>query len=128
MKENNVSPLLRKCRKPAITDSNHKLKLSPNLLVQKFDCKTPIIVWLADITCNDSDEGWLYEAGFKDMATREVVGWAMEDHMRAELCCDALTMAVGRRGPVTGLINHSDRGSQYAGGDYRKLTKKASIT
>ena len=87
------------------------------------------------------DEGWLYLAGMKDMATREVVAlsailqnslpgsrWAMEDHMRAELCCDALEMALGRRGPVPGLIHHSDRGSQYAGGDYRKLIKKAGLT
>jgi len=66
------------------------------------------------------DEGWLYLAGMKDMATREIVAlsailqnrlpgsrWAMEDHMRAELCCDALEMALGRRGPVPGLIHYS---------------------
>jgi putative transposase len=58
----------------------------------------------------------------------EIVGWAMEDHMRAKLCCDALEMALGRRGPVPGLIHHSDRGSQYAGADYRKLIKKAGLT
>jgi transposase InsO family protein len=52
----------------------------------------------------------------------------MEDHMRAELCCAALEMALGRRGPVPGLIHHSDRGGQYAGGDYRKLIKKAKLT
>jgi len=62
---------------------------------------------LADITYIDTDEGWLYLAGVKDMATREIVGWAMEDHMRAELCCGALEMALGRRGPVPGLIHHS---------------------
>ena len=62
------------------------------------------------------------------MATREIVGWAMEDHMRAELCCDALKVALGRRGPVPGLVHHSDRGSQYAGGDYRKLINKAKLT
>ena len=50
------------------------------------------------------------------------------DHMRAELCCDALNMALGRRGPVPGLVHHSDRGSQYAGGDYRKLIEKAGLT
>ena len=48
--------------------------------------------------------------------------------MRAELCCDALEMALGRRGPVPGVIHHSGRGSQYAGGDYRKLIKKAGLT
>lgn len=128
MKESKVSPLLRKRRKPITTDSNHKLKPSPNLLEQKFHSQTPNTVWLADITYIDTDEGWLYLAGVKDMATREIVGWAMEDHMRAELCCAALEMALGRRGPVPGLIHHSDRGSQYAGGDYRKLIKKAELT
>lgn len=128
MKENKISPLLRKRKKPITTDSNHELKPSPNLLEQKFHSQTPNTVWLADITYIGTDEGWLYLAGVKDMATREIVGWAMEDHMRAELCCDALNMALGRRGPVPGLIHHSDRGSQYAGGDYRKLIKKAGLT
>ena len=76
---------------------------------KKFHCQTPNTVWLADITYIDTDEGWLYLAGIKDMATREIVGWAMEDHMRAELCCDALKMALGRRDPVPGLVHHSDR-------------------
>ncbi len=128
MKENKVSPRLNKRRKPVTTDSNHKMSPSPNLLEQEFHSVTPNAVWLADITYIDTDEGWLYLAGIKDMATREIVGWAMEDHMRAELCCDALKMALGRRGPVPGLIHHSDRGSQYAGGDYRKLIKKAGLT
>ncbi len=128
LKENKVSPRLNKRRKPVTTDSNHKMSPSPNLLEQAFHCLTPDTVWLADITCIDTDEGWLWLAGVKDMATREIVGWAMEDHMRAGLCCDALTMAPGRRGPVPGLIHHSDRGSRYAGGEYRKLIKKAGLT
>ncbi len=110
MKENKVSPRPNKRRKPVTTDSNHKMSPSPNLLEQAFHRLTPNTVWLADITCIDTDEGWLYPAGVKDMATREIVGWAMEHHMRAELCCDALTMAPGRRGPVPGPIHHSDRG------------------
>ena len=119
-----MSPLFRKRRKPVTTDSNHKLKPSPNLLEQKFHCQTPNTVWLADITYIDTDEGWLYLAGIKDMATREIVGWAMEDHMRAELCCEALKMALGRRGPVPGLIHHSDRGSQYASDLYQGTIKR----
>ena len=115
MRENRISPHLTKRKKPVTTDSNHKMSPSPNLLEQEFHYLTPNAVWLADITYIDTDEGWLYLAGVKDMATREIVGWAMEDHMRAELCCDALEMALGRRGPVPELIHHSDRGSQYAG-------------
>jgi len=128
MKETRCLRFFASVEKPITTDSNHKLKPSPNLLEQKFHSQTPNTVWLADITYIDTDEGWLYLAGVKDMATREIVGWAMEDHMRAELCCAALEMALGRRGPVPGLIHHSDRGSQYAGGDYRKLIKKAELT
>ena len=128
MRENKVSPPLKKRRKPVTTDSNHKMRPSPNLLEQDFHCLTPNTVWLADITYIDTDEGWFYLAGVKDMATREIVGWAMEGHMRAELCCDALTMALGRRGPVPGLIHHSDRGSQYAGTKYRKMIKQAELT
>jgi putative transposase len=77
MKENKVSPRLNKRRKPMTTDSNHKMSPSPNLLEQEFHCLTPNTVWLADITYIDADEGWLYLAGVKDMATREIVGWAM---------------------------------------------------
>ena len=54
-----------------------------------------------------------------DLFTRKVVGWAMRDHVRAELTIAALTMAIQRRRPAPGLIHHSDRGSQYAAGDYR---------
>ena len=128
MRENKVAPRLRKRRGPATTNSNHRLAPAPNLLEQEFECRAPNTVWLADITYVDTDEGWLYLAGVKDMATREIVGWAMEDHLKAELCCDALKMALGRRGPVPGLILHSDRGIQYASTDYRKLIHAARLT
>ncbi len=84
MRENNVSPRLCKRRKPRTTDSNHSLKPSPNLLEQQFGCSVPNRVWLADITYVDTAEGWLYVAAIKDMATREIVGWAMDDHLRSE--------------------------------------------
>ncbi|WP_405110465.1 IS3 family transposase [Phaeobacter sp. BS52] len=51
----------------------------------------------------------------------------MDDHLRSKLCCDALNMALGRRGPVPGLIHHSDRGVQYAGSEYRALLGSAKI-
>ena len=73
-------------------------------------------------------EGWLYLAVVLDLFTRKVVGWSMREHMRAELTIAALTMALQRRRPRPGLIHHSDRGSQYAAGDYRKLLQAAAIT
>jgi putative transposase len=82
---------------------------------------------LADIAYIPTGEGWLYLAVIRDLFTREVVGWAMRDHMRAELTIAALTMAIQRRCPGPGLIHHSDRGSQYAAGD-RDILRAAAIT
>ena len=69
-------------------------------------------VYVGDITYIRTWEGWLYLATVIDLASRRVVGWAMADHLRAELACDALTMAVTARRPAPGLIFHSDRGTQ----------------
>jgi putative transposase len=73
----------------------------------------PNRVWLADITYVGTGEGWLFLAAILDGFSRKVVGWAMADHLRAELVIDALTMAVQRRQPAPGLIHHSDHGCQY---------------
>ena len=63
----------------------------------------------------------MYWASVIDLASRRVVGWAMADHMRAELVCDALEMAIGARHPKPGLIFHADRGSQYTSGKFTRL-------
>ena len=98
-----------------------------NLLEQNFMAEKPDQIWLADITYIPTGEGWLYLAVTLDLFTRKVVGWAMREHMRAELTMAALTMAIQRRRPGPGLIHHSDRGSQYAAGDYRKTRQAAAI-
>ena len=69
----------------------------------------------------------LYLAVVLDLFTRKVVGWGMRDHMRAELTIAALTMTIQRRRPAAGLIRHTDRGSQYAAGDYCKILQAAAI-
>jgi transposase InsO family protein len=109
------------------TDSRHSLPVAENLLDQNFVADRPDQVWLADITYIPTGEGWLYLAVILDLFTRKVVGWAMRDHLRAELTIAALTMAIQRRRPAAGLIHHSDRGSQYAAGDYRDILKAAAI-
>jgi putative transposase len=109
------------------TDSRHSLPVAPNLLDRNFVADRPNQVWLADITYIATGEGWLYLAVILDLFTRKVVGWAMRDHMRAELTIAALTMAIQRRRPGAGLIHHSDRGSQYAAGDYRDILGRAII-
>jgi putative transposase len=110
------------------TDSKHSLPVAANLLDQNFVANRPDQVWLADITYIPTHEGWLYLAVILDLFTRKVVGWAMRQHMRAELTIAALTMAIQRRRPGAELIHHSDRGSQYAAGDYREILLAAAIT
>ena len=103
------------------TDSKHCLPVAANLLEQNFVAHRPDQVWLADITYIPTSEGWLYLAVILDLFTRKVVGWAMREHMRAELTIAALIMAIQRRRPGAGLIHHSDRGSQYAASQYRDI-------
>jgi putative transposase len=78
------------------TDSKHSLPVAENLLDQNFVADRPDQVWLADITYIPTGEGSLYLAVILDLFTREVVGWAIRDHMRAELTIAALTMAIQR--------------------------------
>jgi transposase InsO family protein len=110
------------------TDSKHCLPVAANLLEQNFVAHRPDQVWLADITYIPTREGWLYLAVILDLFTRKVVGWAMREHMRAELTIAALIMAIQRRRPGAGLIHHSDRGSQYAASQYRDILQAAAIT
>jgi putative transposase len=109
------------------TDSHHALPFAPNRLAQNFTAERPNQVWLTDITCVPTGEGWLYLAAMLDLFTRKIIGWAMGDHMRAELIIAALSMAIHRQKPPTGLVYHSDRGSQNAAADYRKVLSAARM-
>ena len=113
--------------RPRTTDSRHDLPVAPNLLEQRFAAERPDTVWLADLSYLPTDEGWLYLAAIKDMATRQIVGWSMADHLRAGLCVDALVMALQRYRPPEGLIHHSDRGVQYASTPYRGVLERHGI-
>jgi transposase InsO family protein len=103
------------------------LPVAPNRLDRDFDPAKPNQTWLTDITYIPTDEGWLYLAVVLDLFSRKAVGWAMRDHMRTELPLAALTMAIQRQRPQPGPLHHSDRGSQYAAGDYRKALKNNGI-
>lgn len=105
------------------TDSDHTLPVAPNLLDRNFTPERPNQAWVADITYVPTDEGWLYLAVVLDLFSRKVIGWAMRDHLRTELPLAALTMAIQRQRPAPGLVHHSDRGRQYASGDYRNALK-----
>jgi transposase InsO family protein len=102
------------------TDSNHNESISPNQLDRQFQVAKPNQVWTTDITYVWTLQGWLYVAVVIDLFSRQVVGWAIGDHMRTSLCINALQMAFWRRKPPPGLLHHSDRGGQYASRDYRQ--------
>jgi putative transposase len=127
MREMGLAARRGRRRSPRTTDSRHDLPVAPNLLDRNFVADRPDTVWLADISYLPTDEGWLYLAVIEDLATREVVGWSMADHLRAELCTDALVMALQRRRPEPGLTHHSDRGVQYAAEPYRKVLGRHGI-
>lgn len=95
------------------TESKHSLPIAPNLLNRNFQPDAPNRVWTSDITYIQTDAGWLYLAVILDLFSRQVVGWSMQPHMQSSLVMDALKMAWFRRRPESGLIFHSDRGSQY---------------
>ena len=109
------------------TNSNHKQPVFDNLVQRQFDVSKADRVYVADITYIWTQEGWLYLAVVIDLYSRKVVGWSMGSRMKAQLVCDALTMAIWQRKPKAGLIHHSDRGSQYASMAFRKLLKKHEI-
>jgi putative transposase len=87
------------------------VRVADDLVNRRFSPDAPNALWIADVTYLRTWEGWLYLAAVQDAYSRRIVGWAMADHMRAELVVDALQMAVKRRRPPAGLIHHSDQGS-----------------
>ena len=106
------------------TDSCHDHPVAPNRLDRQFEVAAPNTVWVADISYIPTREGWLYLAVVLDLFSRQVVGWAMDQQMPQELTLAALDMAIQRRRPLPGCMHHSDRGSQYAAGDYQKQLAK----
>ena len=115
-------------RRTTIPDPEPPPELT-DLIGRRFDPRELALnaCWAGDITYVRTWEGWMYLATVIDLASRLVVGWAMADHMRAELVCDALQMAIARRRPEPGLIFHSDRGSQYTSKQFRELLDRHGI-
>jgi transposase InsO family protein len=106
------------------TDSKHAHPIAPNTLARQFAVEQVAAsdrVWVGDITYLFTREGWLYLAVVLDLGSRRVIGWAMRHTLEGALTEDALTMALTGRRPGPGVLHHTDRGSQYAAGDYRAL-------
>jgi putative transposase len=126
MKEEGIRAIVpRKYR--ATTNSKHKFPVAPNLLKQNFDVKEPNKVLVADITYIATSEGWLYLASVMDLGSRRIKGWAMSERITQELTLNAMNMAITNTPDTNGIIHHSDRGSQYACNEYRKLLKSNGL-
>lgn len=100
------------------TDSNHDLRIYPNILNQEFHAEEPNRVWVADITYIWTLEGWVYLSTIMDLFSRKIVGWSMDATLKKELPLKALKMAITTRQPGSEVIHHSDRGSQYCSKKY----------
>jgi len=112
---------------PRTTDSDHDQPIAPNLLGERPAPTGPNQIWVTDLTYVWTEEGWLYVAVILDLWSRGVVGWATAPTLHASLATRALQMALQHRRPSPGLLHHSDRGVQYASGEYRGLLNAAGL-
>ena len=118
LREDNLLCLRKPLFRPATTDSRHSWQVWPNLARWMIPMTTNRL-WVADITYVRLGEAFVYLAVILDAFSRKVVGWAIADHLRAELALEALEMALASREIIPdGLVHHTDRGTQYACGDY----------
>ena len=121
MREDNLL-CLRHRKFVVTTDSRHSCKVYPNLAAQ-MELTGINQLWVADITYIRLEREFVYLAVVIDAFSRRVIGWALDRTMEDDLTLTALRMALEARRPSPGLVHHSDRGSQYASGDYTDLLK-----
>ena len=109
------------------TNSVHTYPIAENLLQRRFDVFKPGQCWVSDITYIPTLEGWLYLAVTLDLFYRKVIGWSMGRWITRQLIIGALNMAIKNGGLKSGLIHHSDRGSQYASNEFQALLKANGV-
>ena len=126
MREDNLL-CVRKRGFVVTTDSSHGRKIYPNLARNMILTATDQL-WISDITYIRLREEFVFLAVILDAYSRRVIGWALDRTLEDELTLAALRMALARRVVEPGLVHHSDRGSQYASGDYTDLLKEHGIT
>ncbi len=122
MREEGLKPL-RRTKFKKTTNSNHSRGFSPNLLEQNFFVGAPDTVWTGDMAYIKTAQGFLYLAIVLDLYSRKVVGWSISTRMTDQLVIDALGSAFWSRKPLSGVIFHSDRGSQYCSKKFRNNLK-----
>jgi len=127
MRQDNLLCLRKRPFVPVTTDSRHEWRVVPNLARGLVPTGLDQL-WVADITYVRLLEEFAYLAVLLDSFSRRVIGWALDKHLRASLATEALGMAITARRPVPGsLIHHSDRGVQYACGEYAAMLETHDI-
>jgi len=128
MKEENLLSRRKKAFKPVTTQSDHDLKVYPNL-IRDIEVTGLNQIWVADITYIQLAEEFIYLAAIIDIYSRKCIGWALSRDIDTILTLNALEMAISKRKSLgfDRLIHHSDRGVQYASLDYVNLLKKYGI-
>ena len=109
------------------TDSKHSLPLAENLLGRDFVAPEANVKWASDITYIWTKEGWLYLAVVLDLFSRRIVGWSMQPSLNRSIVLDALQAALSQRQTGQAILHHSDRGSQYASGEYQQMLREQGI-
>jgi len=122
MKKMNLKAIAKKKFK-VTTDSEHAKPVYENILSRDFTTAHLNQKWAGDITYIHTSEGWMYLAVVIDLHSRAVIGWSMSKRMKKKLVCDALMMALFKQKFPTGVIMHTDRGSQYCSTQYKNIIK-----
>jgi putative transposase len=122
-----IQGVSRRGKKPRTTVPDRKQPPAPDLVERRFVAAAPNRLWLADITYVPTLEGYLFLGIVIDIWSRKIVGWSMRDDLKADLVVDALAMAVTRRQPATGLVHHSDRGSQYGSLAFGRTLRESGL-
>lgn len=126
MRQTNLAGVHRR-RLKGCTKRDPARPVYPDLVQRSFTASAPNQLWVADITQHYTGEGWLYLAAIIDIFSRAVVGWSMGARAVADLVINALNMATWNRRPGSGLIHHSDHGSQYTSLVFSKRLEEAGI-
>lgn len=127
MRQEGLRAVQKKRFVPGTTQSDPALPIAPNWLAKIPTPDQPDQVWLSDITYIPTHEGWVYLAGVLDACSRKILGWHAQDNLQTDLVTKALNKAIHLRKPSPGLLHHSDRGSQYASGDFQSLLANLKI-
>lgn len=127
MKQHGIRARAKRSFRPRTTIRAKEELIAPNRLKAMAVPQKLNAVWLGDITYIATEEGWLYLAGLMDLASRKIVGWALEEQMPTQLVECALNRALAQRTPTPGLVHHTDRGCQYTSRSYQERLQTLNI-